>query len=252
MKAIFRFFNKLSVMTIASITVLVALLTVMIGFFSYQVFTQTMLKESTTYVKETAESVLHNSMEWDFSDYLKIGAKRMDELASLDQIDLNKMAEDPEVQAFNAYTSTVTRLSRILVSRDFNELKIVIPNPETGYNEYSVVFGQRVTSPEKDIMFILELGTVEKNSTNEQREAMKRIWNNESEEEIFYEYSEDSEIDSMVTLIKGLKIEGEPPTGILIIRRSIENMVQTWNRFVIGITIMGLSMDLIITTIIGL
>nr|MCR4837503.1 hypothetical protein [Eubacterium sp.] len=81
MKGIAGFYNKLSVKTIAAITVLVSLLTVMIGFFGYIVFTRTMMKESTNYVKETAEAVQNNSMEWDFADYLKVGAVRMDELA---------------------------------------------------------------------------------------------------------------------------------------------------------------------------
>ena len=252
MKGIAGFYNKLSVKTIAAITVLVSLLTVMIGFFGYIVFTKTMMKESTNYVKETAEAVQNNSMEWDFADYLKVGAVRMDELADFDQYELFERLQDPDVPVFIAYTSTVSRLSHILVSRDFNELKIVIPKPETGYTDYSIIFGENIISSEERTMVIHELGTVEKIGTDEQREAIKRIWTGLSDEEIFYDYSNDSETDSEITLIRGLGLEGEMPTGILIIRRSIENMVRAWNRYVIGITIMGLSMVLMVTIIIGL
>ncbi|MBR6173881.1 MAG: PP2C family protein-serine/threonine phosphatase [Eubacterium sp.] len=251
MKAIGRFFNKLSVKIIASITILVTLLTVMIGFFSYQVFTQTMLKESTEYVRETAEAALHNSMSWDFKDYLRVGKERMDDLASLDLYELNKISMDPDVQAFNAYFTTLQRLAHVLVSRDFNVLKIVIPKSESDYSEYSIIFGETI-SHEENIMELLDLGTVEKVESDEQEDAIRRVWKGESSEEILYSYSENDESDSMVTIIKAMNLDGEPPQAILIAQRSLDNMVQTWKRYVIGITIMGVSMILIGTLIVGL
>ena len=251
MRPFIRFFNKLSIKIIASITLFVTLLTVMIGFFSYQVFTQTMLKESTAYATETADAVYQNSMVWDFQDYLNVGYDRMEELASLDQYELAEMTGEPDVRAFNAYSSTVSRLAHVLVSRDFNVLKIVIPKPEIGYTEYTVIFGQIFNSAEKT-MDILNLGTVEKTESEDQREAIKRIWNGDSDEEILYDYSKVDGVDSVVTVIKALKVDGELPSAVLIVRRSIENMVQTWKRYVIGISIMGGSMILIGTLILGM
>ena len=46
MRKVFRFFNRLSIKISVSIIILVMLLTLMIGFFGYQVFTQTMKKEN--------------------------------------------------------------------------------------------------------------------------------------------------------------------------------------------------------------
>ena len=251
MKKIGRFINKLSIILIVSIIILVALLTVMIGFFNYHVYTQTMLRDTTDYLKETADAVRNNAMQWDFSEYLKLGKEKMEELSGIDAVILNQMTYDRDVMIFKSYTETISRLSHVLISRNFTELLIIIPKPETGFSEYSVVFGEIINDPSQKTMQILDIGTVMKIQNDEQRKALGRIWNGESEEEYFYDYSSDKETDSMATVIKSLHTEGEKPTGILIIRRSINNMVQTWERYVIGITIMGVSMILISTLSIG-
>ena len=64
------------------------------------------------------------------------------------------------------------------------------------------------------------------------------------------DYNNEKYGGATITVCKGLAYK-DKMNGILILKRSIQDTVETWNRNLVGIVIMGLSMLLIGTLILG-
>ena len=108
-----RFFNSLSVKIIGSIVIMVTLLSVLVGFLSYRVFTRTMLRETLETLERSAEFTMIDAVTWQYQDYFAIGADRMDELL---ESNFEKVRpEDPKwiEEATKAYFASAARMDDI-------------------------------------------------------------------------------------------------------------------------------------------
>ena len=111
MKKVGRFVNKLSVRIITMIILSVTLLSVVSGFFTYQVFSTIMLNETYHTLEQIADSSTYEIAKWNiFSSFLVAGVEDFEEIAGLDEEELEERLDDPKVQAFSAYSDAVARL----------------------------------------------------------------------------------------------------------------------------------------------
>ncbi len=250
MRKVFRFFNRLSIKIIVSIIILVTLLTLMIGFFGYQVFTQTMKKENAAFLRRVAEAAFTDSMDWDFSAYLEMGKERMDKLGHTDTYELKQREADDDVLTFNYYQMLTSRLSRIVFTQELRELRIIVPKEETDYSTFNIVFGELVS--EDGILEVAELGKELRTGSEEETAILKNLWTSEEKEGVIYRYLDKEDGGATMTLYRALGVEGDAPKGILVITSSIQGMVDAWQRYLIGITIMGMGMAMAGVVFIGL
>ena len=255
MAKIRRFLNKLSVKIITSIIIMVTLLTVLIGVFSYQVFTQTMLKETTSIVKQIADSLVSDAEVWDAALYLEVGSDRMEELWRLDSAgggskSDNKTDRDitEDYITFGAFTNIAMRFNTVIHAQNIDQIGMIIPDPASNYSKAAIVISQNNELKENEV----DYGVVGKTlniDRAEDRDGLRKIWEGSEAEAVTIDYLDNGE--AMVSMMKILKKDGEK-NAVLVVNRSIKNMVNTSGRYVIGIMIMGLSMVLIATLIIGL
>ena len=249
MKTVGRFINKLSVRIITMIVLSVTFLTTLSGFFTYQVFTRIMLKESYTYILQVADSALFDLSRYDFFQYYQeIGEIRFEEIARMTEEELEALVDKEEIQFFMAYTDMVARLMYHGMSYDLSKIMLIVPTEEQGYNEYNVVYGQDM-HPEETHADIYMLGDVLRASSKEESRILKKIWTEEIEDDYLVDYQDGN---STMTAYKAVKNAQEELIGIIVVSRTIQEMVDTYGRYVIGNAIMGISLVIIGTVILGL
>ena len=91
MKKVGRFVNKLSVRIITMIILSVTLLSVVSGFFTYQVFSTIMLNETYHTLEQIADSSTYEIAKWNiFSSFLVAGVEDFEEIAGLDEEELEE------------------------------------------------------------------------------------------------------------------------------------------------------------------
>ena len=251
MRKVARFLNKLSVKIIGSIVILVTLLTVMIAVFSYQIFTRTTIKEITTYVRQVAEFASTVVVKWDFQTYLDMGYDRISDLDGRDGYDMEQSdISEQERITYSMYRDTSSHLRTISEAQDISEIGVVIPDPETDYDEFTVVFAN-VRGKEEDFV---HLGTRVRVDNEQDRAALKKIWEEKSSEEVVFDSAGDEEIGATLTVMRPFYVGtvGDKPVGVLVVQRTVDTMLATWHRYLIGIFAMGLGMTLMGILIVGL
>ena len=251
MRKVVRFFNKLSVKIIGSIVILVTLLTVMIAVFSYQIFIRTSIKEITTYVRQIADFAVMVVGKYDFQSYLDMGYERIEELDGLDGFEMERrnIGED-ERQTYVAYRNTSARLRSLSEAQDIAEIGLLIPDPETDYNEFTAVFAS-VRGKEEDFIC---LGTRVEVASDQLRTAIKNVWEEKSSEEVVLDTAERDDAPASLAVMKPIYAEyvSDKPIGVLTVVRTVDTMVDTWNRYLIGIFAMGLGVTLIGILMVGM
>lgn len=249
MKSVARFFNKLSVRIIASVILLVAVLNVLTGAFAFQAFTQTMIREATSFADEIADSIALRSKNVRFFDLLETGKAGLNEIenrlyeAEKQESMMNPNPDFPDEEDIQLYYGYITIVNVVLAHMEMAGIKaveVLVPDADTYYTKYTEIFGE-------DGINLYELGDEKKVESKKLKKMLEKIWTGEATEESMMEFSEETEI----TICKALVYGGEL-SGILLVRRSIQNIVSSWNRYVIGITILGGSLVLIGTLLIGL
>lgn len=249
MKSVARFFNKLSVRIIASVILLVAVLNVLTGAFAFQAFTQTMIREATSFADEIADSIALRSKNVRFFDLLETGKAGLNEIenrlyeAEKQESMMNPNPDFPDEEDIQLYYGYITIVNVVLAHMEMAGIKaveVLVPDADTYYTKYTEIFGE-------DGINLYELGDEKKVESKKLKKMLEKIWTGEATEESMMEFSEETEI----TICKALVYGGEL-SGILLVRRSIQNIVSSWNRYVIGITILGGSLLLIGTLLIGL
>ena len=283
------YLNKLSVKIIGSIVILVTLLTIIVGFFSYQVFTRTMLKETTEALEQSADYSMNFAVKWRVSDLLAIGAARMDELLASNFTEI--LPDDPEwvVEATKAYFSATADYAAICRSRTIAAIALIIPDADKDYTEYTIinaysdVYDQISDSPDDiidepdeeinteepeatqelygseepitnriNLYEPASLGTRFPLENEELQSALRRLWERKTTNEHIIDFEGDNVIGSNITYLKAVEAGSDDPEGILVLVQSISPMVDSWNRFVVGITIIAAGMIIIGILILGI
>jgi len=249
MKSVARFINKLSVRIITSVILLVAVLNVLTGAFAFQAFTQTMIREATSFADEIANSIALRSENVRFFDLLETGKEGLYEIenrlyeAEKQESMMNPNPDFPDEKDIQLYYGYITIVNVVLAHMEMAGIKaveVLVPDADTYYTKCTEIFGE-------DENNLYELGDEKKVESKELKKMLEKIWTGEATEESMMEFSEETEI----TICKALVYGGEL-SGILLVRRSIQNIVSSWNRYLIGISILGGSLLLIGTLLIGL
>lgn len=252
MKTVARIFNKLSVKIIGSIVILVTLLTGMIAVFSYQIFTKTTIKEIITYITQVADFASTVVEKWDFQKYLDMGYDRIVELDQLNgtEPEIDTMDRD-EYNTYLRYRTTSGALQSISEAQNIKEIGMIIPDPEKNYYEFTVIFAY---IRDDDEYTIPPLGTRLPVTEEQERTAMRKIWEEKSEEEVIFSPSSDGSEMSTLSVMKPfyVKYVKDEPMGILVVVRTLDTMLATWDRYLIGIFAMGLGMTIMGILIVGL
>ena len=279
MKSVTRILNKMSVKIITSIILLVTIIIVMNGIFAFQAFTKTMINEATLFVDEIAESIALRSENVNYSDLLDAGSQGLIDIeqriyqlnkrdsllppdpgvtaAEMPDADISGIeVSERELQIYYGYLNIVNVAMAHLGMTGIKEIEVIIPQTETYYSTCKVIYGQNESE-------MFELGDERKVESKKLKEIIERIWTGEVTEDTLMEYSKENpagDIDdgseeqsenAEITICKALTYNGSV-NGILMVRRSVQNIVSSWNRYVIGITILGGSLVLIGTLLIGL
>ena len=248
MKAVGRFVNKLSVRIITMIILSVTLLSFVSVFFTYQVFSTTMLNENYGFLLQVADSSTYEISQWNvFSNYLVAGLDDFEEIAILSEEELQERLDDPKVQAFSAYSGAVSRLIMHGLSYDLTKIMLLVPVPEKNFNEYYVVYGQ-IVDYDSNLAESFMLGDIRQAESKEERQIIQRIWAEEIESDYLVDYQSDK---SSITVYKGVRNFEEELKGVIIISRPIQEMVDTWRRYLIGNFIVGVSLVLLGTIGLG-
>ena len=247
MRGIGRFINKLSVRIITMIILSVGFLIALSGIFTYRVFSRILLKETYSYLQEVADSTIYNIAQFNFY-YLVAFPDDFEEIALMDEEELEARANDLKVQAYMAYSKAVGSLMYQAMSFDLDRIMLLIPLPETGYSEYKALYGQ-IVDYDNEIADNYILGEVVQTESEEESRIIKRIWTDEIECDFIVDYQEKN---SSITLYKAVRNSEEELCGVIIISRSIQEMVDTWTRYLVGNAIAGVSLVLIGTVILGL
>ena len=251
MKLIKRIVNKLSVRIITSIIILVAFLVTVIGFFGYQVFTRNMMNEMADRIQDLADTAAYDIADWPFQDYLDIGEKRMFELETSESKDLKEGESETVTQAFNSFSQTKSRLIYLGRKEDISQLGIVIPDKEKGYSEATVVYYHIIDEQAIDIS--PELGETISIENEDERKALRRIMEEDSIKEILVDYSAEENPTSRMTYIRPVYVGAdETPSGVIMVVRSIQSVVDTQNRYVIGVSLMAAAITLVGVLLLGL
>ena len=297
-----RFFNSLSVKIIGSIVIMVTLLSVLVGFLSYRVFTRTMLRETLETLERSAEFTMIDAVTWQYQDYFAIGADRMDELL---ESNFEKVRpEDPKwiEEATKAYFASAARMDDICRSGNITAIAIIRPDAEKNYTEYSIVSAYSVLNDEiayedeeeeseeaedtEEENPEAEEGTEEAEAQEEEeepeeqeevgtdwfhlyeptrlgdrydlldedmRKAVSSLWKREKENESIIRFSEESSdiIGPKAIYLSRLEGGNPDPEGVLVLIQSIQPMVDTWHRFVVGISLIAIGMILIGVLLLG-
>ena len=257
MKAIGRFLNSLSVKIIGSIVVLVTLLIILIGILSYQVFTTALLNEIDDRTKEAAEFGGYSVEDWPLSLYLEMGQDTLYEHEFDDYEELRKEFGDTFAGTVKTFGETTLNLIALSRRRDIVQLGLIVPDASTGYSEASVIFyfikGPKDSEVDADIY--MDLGERITIVTEADRQAIRRIMERESTEEIVIDYSREGDYPACMIAFQPVigGAEGiDNPDGVIVVVRTIQNVVDTWNRYVIGLSITGAVLILIGILMIGL
>jgi len=253
MKAIVRFLNSLSVKIIGSIVILVTLLIFLIGILSYQVFSKALLNEIADRTREVAEFAVYCVEGWSFSEYLDIGKEVMEEYRYSEYEELRKEFGDNFAGAVRTYDQTTTDLLSLSRNRDIMQLGLIIPDPSTGYSEAAVIYGyiKGPEDPKVDTDVFLDLGDRVKIDTEEDRLAIRRVMEAENMEEIVIDYFSEEEHPACLTAILGVTNGIGLPEGVIVVVRSIQSVVDAWDRYLIGLSITGVGMILIGILLVG-
>ena len=273
------YLNKLSVKIIGSIVILVTLLTIIVGFFSYQVFTNTMLKETTEALGQSADYSMNYAVKWRVSDYLEIGAKRMDELLASDFTEI--LPDDPEwvVDMTKAYFATSADYVTLCQSRNIDAIALIVPDADKGYSEYTIVNDyadvydqindnsdfidepvntEESTESEEPVTNWINLyepatlGTRFPLENEELQSALRKLWERETLHESIIDFEGDNVIGPKITYLQAVEAGGDTPDGILVLVQSIRPMMESWHRFVVGITLIATGMIIIGILILGI
>jgi len=236
---------------IGSIVILVTLLTVMIAIFSYQIFTRTTMKEITTYVRQVADFASTVVLKWDFQEYLNMGYDRITELDGRDGYDMNTdFISEKEKTIYTMYRNTSASLETISEAQDIAQIGVIIPDQEKDYSEFTVIFlnlrGQEQA--------YLHLGDRVAVDGELDRTAMKNLWEEKTTEEVVLDPSGEEKESATLSVMQPIYVKyiSEKPIGILIVVRSLDTILATWKRYIIGIFAMGLGMMLIGILMVGL
>ena len=236
MKKVGRFVNKLSVRIITMIILSVTLLSVVSGFFTYQVFSTIMLNETYHTLEQIADSSTYEIAKWNiFSSFLVAGVEDFEEIAGLDEEELEERLDDPKVQAFSAYSDAVARLLYHGMAYDLKEIMLIAPVTEDGYDKYKVVYGQ-IVGNKAGIYENFMLGEEWQPETREVSQVIQQILAEEIDSDFLVDYQD---TDSTMTIYKGVRNADDDLKGIIIVSRSIQEMVDTWRRYLTGNAIVG-------------
>lgn len=115
-------------------------LSVVFGIFSYQVFTKSMLNENAEYTRAIAEYASLDVSEWPFEQYLEMGAKRMEELSGIGNLDDLDDATKGTIRSYGMISSDLTYLSGIL---NILEIGLLVPDPSSDYSKATVVYDRK-------------------------------------------------------------------------------------------------------------
>ena len=259
MKSFVRVFNKLSVRIITTIVLLVTILIVVISFFTFQVFTQTMMREAVDYAKEVTESAAFTASSCNYMDVISYGPEGMAEIGrQIDSGELKTHDNDhiPEelgrkVDAYYGFNSMCRELVSFSNMEKITGVAVVIPQPETGYLKCTTIFGEGLEDDGNGTIY--NLGTVRAIKSGNLRETIEKIWDGDMTDDVIIEYASEGYPRDEITVCKLITYgEDLQRNGILLVKRSISEVVESWNRFVIGISIIGISMGLIGTLFMGI
>ena len=252
MKSVVSYIHKLSVRLIASIVLFIAILGVLSGFFVYNVLTQSMLRENTIFVDQIADSIIDIAWSTDFQKFMDIGWERITEVGLQNRKVLMEKAqeEDQEALIFLTLDNITTCFTYQIMVGDVRELGIYIPRPETGYTEKALIAECRA-GQNKEVLDFHMLEDIKEEESDEVRDIEKRIWTRQTEEGIVLDYTDEEDGDSTITIYKGLYNEDEV-TGILMVKCSVQRTVETWNRYLVGLVIVGSVLLLFGTLILAL
>ena len=259
MKSFVRVFNKLSVRIITTIVLLVTILIVVISFFTFQVFTQTMMREAVDYAKEVTESAAFTASSCNYMDVISYGPEGMAEIGrQIDSGELKTHDNDhiPEelgrkVDAYYGFNSMCRELVSFSNMEKITGVEVVIPQPETGYLKCTTIFGEGLEDDGNGTIY--NLGTVRAIKSGNLRETIEKIWDGDMTDDVIIEYASEGYPRDEITVCKLITYgEDLQRNGILLVKRSISEVVESWNRFVIGISIIGISMGLIGTLFMGI
>ena len=292
------YLNKLSVKIIGSIVILVTLLTIVVGFFSYQVFTRTMLKEATETLSQSADYSMNYAVKWRISDYLSVGAERMDQLLASNFTEI--LPDDPEwiVDITKAYFASDADYVAICRSRNISAIALIVPDETKNFGEYTIINAysdvydqisddaavsvidpdveindeepeatedpetpedwedtEEPYEPVTDWINLYEpaiLGTKYPLENEELQAALRRLWRRDTTTESLIDFEGDHVIGPKITCLQAVEGGGAKPDGILVLVQSIGPMVDSWNRFVVGITLIATGMIIIGILILGI
>ena len=298
MKEIRRFFNRLSVKMIGSIAILVILLTIIVGFFSYQVFTRTMLMNTAASLRQVTDMALVDALRWSPEEYLSIGEERMMELYEDNYERLRSDESEMTVEISRAYNDTASRLAYLCELQDVEAIGIMVPDKEKDYSECTMILlaqnqaqneladaeeteepasaeqNEEELSLDPDSGFLSEdeenlpedaeeeadyrssyrLGERIPVANEDARQAIKNIWERKSFSGTTFDldYDEQGSVEPRVSVFRVLDMGQEYPAGIVVAVRSVRSMVEAWNRFVVGISLIAGGMILIGVLLVGL
>jgi serine phosphatase RsbU (regulator of sigma subunit) len=148
--------------------------------------------------------------------------------------------DEKDIQLYYGYITIVNVVLAHMEMAGIKAVEVLVPDADTYYTKCTEIFGE-------DENNLYELGDEKKVESKKLKKMLEKIWTGEATEESMMEFSEETEI----TICKALVYGGEL-SGILLVRRSIQNIVSSWNRYLIGISILGGSLLLIGTLLIGL
>ena len=252
LKSVVSYIHKLSVRLIASIVLFIAILGVLSGFFVYNVLTQSMLRENTIFVDQIADSIIDIAWSTDFQKFMDIGWERITEVGLQNRKVLMEKAqeEDQEALIFLTLDNITTCFTYQIMVGDVRELGIYIPRPETGYTEKALIAECRA-GQNKEVLDFHMLEDIKEEESDEVRDIEKRIWTRQTEEGIVLDYTDEEDGDSTITIYKGLYNEDEV-TGILMVKCSVQRTVEAWNKYLVGLVIVGSVLLLFGTLILAL
>jgi serine phosphatase RsbU (regulator of sigma subunit) len=157
---------------------------------------------------------------------------------------------EKEYTTYTMYRNTSAALETISEAQDIAQIGVVIPVQEKDYSEFTVIFSN-LRGQEQDYLHLGDRVAVD---GEPDRTAIKNLWEEKTTEEVVLDPSgEENESATLsVMLPVYVKYISEKPIGILIVVRSIDTILATWKRYIIGIFAMGLGMILIGILMVGL
>ncbi len=256
MSSIVRFLNRLSVRIITTIVLLVSLLVVIICFFAFQVFTQTMIREAVKFTEEIAESASMGAATCNYQELLELGQDGLAEVDAgieygtlkIDRSGLFLPNESKEVNLYYSYYNLHNRIMPYFTMKDITHLEVIVPDPDTHYLKYAAIFGLVINSDGSG--HLDDLGDEKTIESKKLKNLVESLWNGTETDDYIIDYTSEGADRNEITVCRRIYYQKEA-TGLLIVKRSIDNVVKSWNRFVIGISVIGGSLVLIGTLLMG-